>query len=115
MAVDQADVWRALADPTRRRLLDLLREGPRTTGALCARFPLSRFGVMKHLAVLERAGLVLVERRGRERWNYLNAIPLQQIHDRWISGYATFWAPALLRLKRRAEERGTGRRRRRRR
>lgn len=114
MKADQDDVWRALADPTRRRLLDLLREGPRTTGDLCARFPLSRFGVMKHLRVLDRAGLVLVERRGRERWNYLNAIPIQEIYDRWISGYAAFWATALLRLKQRAEKRGTrkGRRRR---
>src|SRR3989337_1116920 len=105
MPDDLGAIWKALADPSRRRLLDLLRDGPRTTGELCARFPLSRFAVMKHLAILERAGLVIVERRGRQRWNYLNAVPIQQIYERWISGYAGFWATPLLRLKRRAEER----------
>jgi DNA-binding transcriptional ArsR family regulator len=114
MIDDLTPVWKALADPTRRRLLDHLRGGPETTGDLCSRFPLSRFAVMKHLAILERAGLVLVERRGRERWNYLNAVPIQQIYDRWISGYAGFWAASLLRLKRRVEGRGPARRRRRR-
>jgi DNA-binding transcriptional ArsR family regulator len=97
-------VWRALADPTRRRLLDLLKDGPRTTGDLCERFPVSRFAIMKHLAMLERAGLVIVERRGRERWNHLNAVPIQQIYERWISGYQAFWASSLLRLKARIEE-----------
>ncbi len=114
MAADLAVVWKALADPTRRRLLDLLRDGPQTTGELCARFPLSRFAVMKHLGILEQAGLVIVERRGRERWNYLNAVPIQQIYERWISGYAGFWAASLLRLKRRVEEQAGSERRRRR-
>ncbi len=112
MVADLAAVWKALADPTRRRLLDRLKDGPWTTGELCTRFPVSRFAVMKHLTILERAGLVIVERHGRERWNYLNAVPIQQIYERWISGYAGFWATSLLRLKRRVEERvGTERRR----
>ena len=100
---DQDAVWKALADPTRRRLLDLLKAGPRTTGALAARFPVSRFAVMKHLAILERAGLIIVRREGREGWNHLNAVPLRQIYERWISGYADQWAASLLRLKRTVE------------
>ena len=97
------DVWKALADPTRRRILDLLRAGPRTTGELCARFSVSRFAVMKHLAILERAGLVLVRREGRQRWNYLNAVPIRQIYERWISDYEGVWAGSLLTLKRHVE------------
>jgi|SRR3990170_2394933 len=103
------DVWRALADPTRRRILDLLRAGPRTTGELCARFAVSRFAVMKHLAILERAGLVLVRRESRQRWNYLNAVPIRQIYERWIRDYEGVWAGSLLTLKRHVE--GSGRER----
>ena len=101
---DLSPVWKALADPTRRRLLDLLKEAPRTTGDLCEQFPISRFAVMKHLAILERAGLVIIGRQGRERLNYLNAVPIQQIYERWISGYQALWASSLLRLKARIEE-----------
>jgi DNA-binding transcriptional ArsR family regulator len=101
---DLGPVWKALADPTRRRLLDLLKERPRTTGHLCDQFPVSRFAVMKHLAILEQAGLVIVGRQGRERWNYLNAVPIQQIYERWISGYQALWASSLLRLKARIED-----------
>lgn len=100
---DQDSVWKALADPTRRRLLDLLKDGPRRTGELADRFPTSRFAVMKHLAILERAGLIIVVREGRERWNHLNAVPIRQIYERWISGYADRWAAALLRVKRKVE------------
>lgn len=96
-------VWKALSDPTRRRLLDLLKQGPRTTGHLCRHFRVSRFAVMKHLGVLEGAGLVLFRRQGRERWNHLNAVPLQQIYERWISPYEAHWASSLLRLKHFAE------------
>jgi len=74
---------------------------------LAARFPVSRFAVMKHLAILERAGLILAEREGRERWNHLNAVPLRQICARWISGYADHWAASLLQLKRQVEGRVT--------
>jgi Predicted transcriptional regulators len=81
-------VWRALADPTRRALLDRLRAGPCTTGALAAGFPVTRFAVMKHLDVLVAAGLVLVERRGRERLNYLNPVPIRRVNQRWLAPFA---------------------------
>lgn len=96
-------VWRAIADPTRRRLLDLLRDGPRTTGDLCRSFKVSRFAVMKHLAVLESAGLVVIRRRGRERWNHLNSVPIRQVYERWVKPYAANWATGLLRIKEFAE------------
>lgn len=83
------DVFRALADPTRRRILDLIRESPVSTGDLCAAFEhLDRCTVMLHLNVLEKAELVIVKREGRVRWNYINAVPIQRVYDRWISHYA---------------------------
>ena len=86
-------VFKALASPTRRRLLDELRDGPRTSGQLCAALAnLDRCTVMQHLTVLDEAGLVLVQRRGRERWNHLAPLPIKHIYDRWISWYA---GPAL--------------------
>ena len=97
-------VWKALADPNRRTMLDLLRERPRTTGELCSEFAFSRYAVMQHLTVLEKAGLVAVRRQGRYRWNYLNAIPIQRIYERWVSEYEGEWASSLLNLKRLAEE-----------
>lgn len=93
------DVFLALADPNRRAMLDLLRDGPKTTGQIASRFLSTRFAVMKHLRVLEGAGLVIVRRHGRERWNYLNAIPLQQVYDRWVTPYRALWAPKLTSLK----------------
>src|SRR4029077_410609 len=83
-------VFKALADSRRRRILDLLKEKPRTTAELCTRFErsLDRCTVMQHLGVLERAGLVIARREGRHRWNYLNAAPFKDIYDRWISPYA---------------------------
>ena len=97
-------VWPALADPTRRQLLDLLRHGPRTTGALCGEFDMSRYGVMKHLGVLEAAGLVTVRRKGRERFNYLNAVPLRLVYERWVDKFSNLWARSLLDLKQLAEQ-----------
>ena len=91
MSSDSKDdeLFKALANATRRRLLDAIRDAPQTTGALCDAFPdIDRCTVMQHLKVLESAGLVLATREGRERWNHLNALPIQQIHDRWISQYA---------------------------
>ena len=83
------EIFKALANGTRRRLLDAIRDAPLTTGALCDAFAdIDRCTVMQHLKVLEAAKLVLVTREGRERWNHLNAIPIQEIHDRWISQYA---------------------------
>lgn len=92
-------VWRALADPTRRQILDRLRIRPRTTGELAEGFPVTRFAVMKHLRILVDAGLVIVERRGRERYNHLNVVPIQGIHRRWIQPFETEPADRMLRLK----------------
>ena len=91
-------VWSALGDPTRRHLLDLLRGGPRTTGALCARFAMSRTAVMKHLDILEEARLITVRRKGRERWNYINAAPLRSVYERWLTPFQQLWASSLSNL-----------------
>ena len=98
-------VWRALADPSRRRLLDLLADGPRTTGTLCAAFDVSRFAVMKHLRVLEEAGLVIARRDGRERYNHLNGVPLREAYERFMRPHADRSAAALLALRRHVEDR----------
>jgi uncharacterized protein YndB with AHSA1/START domain len=99
-------VFRALADPTRRQLLDaLFREDGQTLSALEGRFSMSRFGVMKHLKLLEEAGLVVTRRRGREKLHFLNPVPIRLVHDRWVSKYAEPWAAALSGLKSRLEER----------
>ncbi len=100
-------VWRALGDGSRRRILDLLRQGPMTTNELCAHFNVSRYAVMKHLKVLELASLVVAERRGRERFNHLNPLPIQQIYRRWIRPFEALPADRLLRLKRAAESSDT--------
>ena len=93
-------VFRALADPSRRQLLDRLfeRDG-QALGDLCTALPdMTRFGVMKHLAVLEEAHLVVTERHGRSKHHYLNPVPIRLIHDRWISKYAEPFASALTEL-----------------
>jgi len=99
------EVFRALADPTRRGLLDALyeRDG-QTLSALEQGLEMSRFGVMKHLKVLEQAGLVTSRRRGREKLHFLNAVPIRLVHDRWVSKYAEPWAKALSGLKSEIEE-----------
>ncbi|HEU4422618.1 MAG TPA: helix-turn-helix domain-containing protein [Pilimelia sp.] len=98
-------VWHALRDSTRRRLLDLMRERPRTTGELCAAVPeLSRVNVIKHLKLLEEVDLVRVQPQGRERWNHLNVVPLQEITERWIRPFEAQWAGRLWRLRSLAEE-----------
>jgi uncharacterized protein YndB with AHSA1/START domain len=99
-------VFRALADPTRRSLLDALfaRDG-QTLSELEHRLPQTRFGVMKHLRVLEDAGLITTRRRGREKLHFLNPVPIRLVHDRWVSKYAEPWAATLTGLKRRLEER----------
>jgi uncharacterized protein YndB with AHSA1/START domain/DNA-binding transcriptional ArsR family regulator len=97
-------VFRALSDPTRRSLLDeLFAEDGQTLGALERRLPMTRFGVMKHLRVLEEAGLVVTRRRGREKLHFLNPVPIRLVHDRWVSKYAEPWAAELTGLKRRLE------------
>ena len=103
--MDEDEVFRALADPTRRSLLDELFESDgQTLSALEQRLPMSRFGVMKHLKVLEAAGLVKTKRRGREKLHFLNPVPIRLVHDRWVSKYAEPWAKGLSGLKRRMEE-----------
>jgi DNA-binding transcriptional ArsR family regulator len=95
------DVFKALADPTRRRLLDeLFVDDGQTLSALEQRLPMTRFGVAKHLKVLEEAGLVTTQRRGREKLHFLNPVPIREVHDRWVSKYAEPWASALTELKR---------------
>jgi uncharacterized protein YndB with AHSA1/START domain/DNA-binding transcriptional ArsR family regulator len=102
------DVFRALADPTRRSLLDeLFTEDGQTLSALERRLPMSRFGVMKHLKVLEQAGLVKTRRRGREKLHFLNPVPIRLVHDRWVSKYAEPWAAGLSDLKKDIEEEHT--------
>jgi uncharacterized protein YndB with AHSA1/START domain len=99
-------VFRALADPTRRSLLDeLFREDGQTLSALEGRLPMTRFGVMKHLKQLEEAGLVVTRKRGREKLHFLNPVPIRLVHDRWVSKYAEPWAAALSGLKNSLEER----------
>ena len=99
------EVFRALADPTRRALLDeLFRQDGQTLSTLEARFSMTRFGVMKHLKLLEEAGLVVTRRRGREKLHFLNPVPIRLVHDRWVSKYAEPMASGLARLKRDIEE-----------
>lgn len=104
MTRDLDHVWKALSDPTRREILDLLRDGPRQTTEIVDNFvKLSRFGVMKHLEVLRGAGLVETRTEGRLRINTLNAAPLREILERWIGKYEAYWSNTLLRVKESAE------------
>jgi uncharacterized protein YndB with AHSA1/START domain len=94
------EVFKALADPTRRALLDgLFRSDGQTLSALEERFAMTRFGVMKHLKQLEDAGLVVTKRRGREKLHFLNPVPIRLVHDRWVSKYAESWVAGLSDLK----------------
>src|ERR671918_762284 len=105
MIAGMDEVFRALADPTRRSLLDeLYKQDGQTLKALEQRLPMTRIGVMKHLRVLEEAGLVTTKRRGREKLHFLNAVPIRLVHDRWVSKYAEPWAATLTGLKRTLEE-----------
>ena len=103
----QDRVFRALANQHRRAILDTLRDQPLTTGALCELFAdLDRCTVMQHLKVLEAADLVQAERRGRERWNHLNPLPIHDIHERWIGPHAAYAVSMMSRLKRDLEKAG---------
>jgi DNA-binding transcriptional ArsR family regulator len=98
-------VFKALADPTRRALLDaLFAEDGQTLSALEGRVSMTRFGVMKHLKVLEEAGLVVTRRRGREKLHFLNPVPIRLIQDRWVSKYAEPWVDTLTGLKKQLED-----------
>ena len=105
MNEDLDQIWKALADETRRTILDFLRSGPKPTTAIVEQFPdLSRFAVMKHLDVLRQAALVLTREEGRQRINSLNAVPIRMIYERWVTNYEGLWAGALLRVKEASEQ-----------
>jgi len=102
--VDQ--VFRALADETRRELLDrLFQKDGQTSSSLEQGLPMTRFGVMKHLKVLEGAGLIVTKRSGREKLHFLNPVPIRLIHDRWVNKYTEPWVATLAELKNRLENR----------
>ncbi|HLI85030.1 MAG TPA: helix-turn-helix domain-containing protein [Bryobacteraceae bacterium] len=105
MPEDDLDgVWKALSDSTRRAILDLLRQGPRTTTEIVDAFPhLTRFGVMKHIEVLRAAGLIHTREDKRQRINSLNVVPIRQIYERWVGRFEELWAGHLLRIKEDAE------------
>jgi DNA-binding transcriptional ArsR family regulator len=100
MRDDLDHIWKALSDPTRRAILDILRSGPQTTTAIVERFPdMTRFAVMKHIDVLRDAGLVITQVDGRKRINSLNVVPIRRIYERWVGPFAELWSNTLLRLK----------------
>ena len=99
-------VFQALAHESRRRMLDLVKASPGMgVGALATEFDVSRIAVMKHLRVLEDAGLIMSEKDGRTRRLYFNAVPIQMIHDRWTTEYSAYWSSSLTQLKYAAEAR----------
>ncbi len=98
-------VWKALSDKTRRKILDLLREKELTTGELCSHFKkLSRYGVMKHLNILHNANLIIIKREGKNRWNYINPLPIQEIYERWVKKYEAGWSSYLIQFKNNMEK-----------
>lgn len=100
MADELDKVWKALSDPTRRTILDLLRGGPRSTTDIVDAFPdMTRFAVMKHMDVLRDADLVITRSEGRRRVNSLNAVPIRRIYERWMGPFSELWSSTLLRLK----------------
>jgi len=106
---DLDPVWKALSDPTRRAILDLLRQGPRTTTEIVDAFPhLTRFGIMKHIDVLRQADLTETREEGRQRVNSLNVVPIRQIYERWVGRFEELWSSHLLRIKEIAENREPG-------
>ncbi|WLD91775.1 metalloregulator ArsR/SmtB family transcription factor [Alkalihalobacillus sp. AL-G] len=102
------DIFKALAHHSRVEILDYLKNGPMTTGELSEKFNVSRYAVMKHLDILESAGLIVVRRKGRIRLNFINAIPLQQLYNRWVSKYESQFSSSLVHLKNQIEEKERG-------
>lgn len=101
---DMDNIFRALAHRSRRRMLDIVKEQPGIgVGALASQFDVSRIAVMKHLAIIEAAGLLISEKQGRVRKLYFNVAPIQMIHDRWTTEYSAYWAGHLTRIKYLAE------------
>lgn len=104
MSDDLDPVWKALSDPTRRAILDLLRQGPLATTQIVDAFPhLTRFGVMKHIDVLREADLIETREEGRQRFNSLNVVPIRRIYERWVGRFEELWSSHLLRIKELAE------------
>jgi len=104
MTDDLDQIWKALSDPTRRAILDLLRKGSKTTTEIVDAFPdMTRFAVMKHIEVLRNAGLINTREDGRQRINSLNVVPIRQIYERWVGPFAELWSSTLLRIKDDAE------------
>ena len=102
---DMDAVFQALAHQTRRRILDLVRDQPgQTVGELAKAFDVSRIAIMNHLKVLEEANLLVSQKDGRSRRLYLNAMPIQAIHERWIDGFSAYWADRLSFIKQAAEQ-----------
>jgi len=100
MADDLDPVWKALSDPTRRTILDLLREGAKTTTEIVDAFPdMTRHAVMKHIDVLREVRLINTREEGRRRINSLNVVPIRQIYERWVGPFAELWSSTLLRVK----------------
>ena len=100
MQNDNDIIWKALSDPTRRTILDLLRDGPKTTTEIVEAFPeMTRHAVMKHIDVLRKATLINMAKDGRKRENSLNPVPLRQIYERWMGPFAEIWSSTLLRVK----------------
>lgn len=100
MADELDKVWKALSDPTRRSILDLLRRGPKTTTEIVEAFPdMTWFAVMKHMDVLRDADLIITRSEGRRRVNSLNAVPIRRIYERWMGPFSELWSSTLLRLK----------------
>jgi len=102
MSIDKSQdrIFKALSDGRRRQILDLLKDEPKTTGSICDHFEeLDRCTVMQHLGVLEKAGLIIVKKEGRFRWNYLDVVPIREIYDRWINQYASPSVELLTRMK----------------
>lgn len=100
MSKDLDPVWKALSDPTRRAILDLLRKGPRTTTEIVQAFPdMTRHAVMKHIDVLRAVSLIDTREDGRRRVNSLNVVPIRQIYERWVGPFSELWSSTLLRVK----------------
>lgn len=98
-------VWKALSDKTRRAILDLLREKEKTTGDICRHFKkLTRYGVMKHLNILQKADLIIIKREGKNRWNHINPLPIQEIYERWVKKYEAGWSSYLINFKNNMEK-----------
>ena len=100
---DLTSVFKALSHPSRREILDWLKNGPMSTSDICDKFSESRFAVMKHLDILEKAKLVVSRKQGRIRMNFFNAIPIQQLYNRWVNRYESQLSTSLVNLKEKLE------------